>query len=70
MDIKDLYTEAVNARKNMGLIGGDITLLMNTLIMMKIYDKLDELKVVPEVINEVIENVVVEEVKTVKSKKV
>ena len=70
MEIKDLYTEAVNARKSMGLIGGDITLLMNTLIMMKIYDKLDELKVVPEVINEVIENVVVEEVKTVKSKKV
>jgi hypothetical protein len=70
MEIKDLYTEAVNARKSMGLIGGDITLLMNTLIMMKIYDKLDELKFVPEVINQVIDNVVVEEVKTVKSKKV
>ena len=44
MEVKDLYNEAIQARRNMGIVGGDITLLMNTLIMLKIYDKLDELK--------------------------
>ena len=51
MEVKDLYNEAIQARRNMGIVGGDITLLMNTLIMLKIYDKLDELKPI-EIIEE------------------
>lgn len=40
MTIKELYDEAIKVQKELGLVGGDKFLLMNTIINLKLYNEM------------------------------
>lgn len=42
MTIKELYDEAIKVQKELGLVGGDKFLLMNTIINLKMYNEMLE----------------------------
>ena len=42
MTIKELYDEAIKVQKELGLVGGDKFLLMNTIINLKLYNEMLE----------------------------
>lgn len=50
MTIKELYDEAIKVQRELGLVGGDKFLLMNTIINLKMYNEMleDKNKVVSE----------------------
>lgn len=42
MTIKELYDEAIKVQRELGLVGGDKFLLMNTIINLKMYNEMLE----------------------------
>lgn len=42
MTIKELYDEAIKVQRELGLVGGDKFLLMNTIINLKLYNEMLE----------------------------
>lgn len=42
MTIKELYDEAIKVQRDLGLVGGDKFLLMNTIINLKMYNEMLE----------------------------
>ena len=42
MNIKELYDEAIKVQRELGLVGGDKFLLMNTIINLKLYNEMLE----------------------------